>query len=470
MSMGLQSLTAGASTAPSPLVKIEIERLKRMEENRRRMEEMGVLETARNLMATINASKPPRPQKARKPKGIRPRPDTARRSARLVGDAPKYGEIKGDLDEAVTYSDYEGGLDDLLAGGEEDISKWEPAKQEQFQEIRCNSLGRGSMYDQVVGITCHFCRQKKLCGEEGCPRCSRRNGSADCIGKTECARCQSATGRICRACLLLRYGETMEDVQKQMAAGTWLCPHCYEEEHPHEGWMCNSSICMKRRGYKPTGIAIYDAQQRGFKSVAHWLQAQLKRRGEAALTEGGDDGACCSEEGGGAAAAAEAPRKRGRPRKEAPAAEAAAADADAPAAARGGADQDGGRRRTRAAASAATAAPATGAPAAAKGGRGKAAEAPAESADASKKDAPAKGRKKAASPPPAVAAAAKAALAKAGAAAAAAKKGKGADAAAASSREGSSEPFAPSTPAKRSACAVVGGEAGARRALRPRRV
>jgi hypothetical protein len=64
-----------------------------------------------------------------------------------------------------------------------------------------------------------------------------------------------------------------------MAAGTWLCPHCYEEEHPQEGWICNSSICMKRRGYKPTGIAIYDAQQRGFKSVAHWLQAQLCKTG-----------------------------------------------------------------------------------------------------------------------------------------------------------------------------------------------
>jgi len=244
------------------------------------------------------------------------------------------------------------------------------------------------------GITCHFCRQKKLCGEDGCPRCSRRSTTAECIGKSDCARCHSAMGRFCRACLLIRYGQTLEvggwmgystrkllhcrgiahmdlplvaaarppaisasscrhppcrsqlstalststtgqsaqtstevpcyvdmistvimpqqhgcnclnlgcqqpglctllfmcsnncsvvllslrllqDVREQMAAGTWLCPHCYEEEHPEEGWMCNSSICMKRRGFKPTGIAIYDAQQRGFPSVAHWLQAQL---------------------------------------------------------------------------------------------------------------------------------------------------------------------------------------------------
>lgn len=69
-----------------------------------------------------------------------------------------------------------------------------------------------------------------------------------------------------------------QDVRKEMDAGTWLCPHCYEDEHPEEGWMCNSSICMKRRGYKPTGIAIYDAQQRGFPSVAHWLQSQMRKR------------------------------------------------------------------------------------------------------------------------------------------------------------------------------------------------
>ncbi len=42
-----------------------------------------------------------------------------------------------------------------------------------------------------------------------------------------------------------------------------------------QGWICNSSICMKRRGLKPTGIAIYDAHQRGFKSVAHLLQARM---------------------------------------------------------------------------------------------------------------------------------------------------------------------------------------------------
>ena len=41
-----------------------------------------------------------------------------------------------------------------------------------------------------------------------------------------------------------------------------------------QGWICNSSICMTRRGMQPTGIAIFEAQQKGFPSVAHFVQVQ----------------------------------------------------------------------------------------------------------------------------------------------------------------------------------------------------
>ena len=163
---------------------------------------------------------------------------------------------------------------------------------EVLKERRCDSQGRGSLYDSKAGkfkaqgdcwhfsllqsngrchvliggahagITCHFCRQKKLCGEADCPRCSERNSELQCIGehpsgsslrlpagavqlrtsrpvsveagKSECSRCASANGRFCRACLLIRYGFKLEEVRQEMAAGTWLCPHCYEEDHPDE--------------------------------------------------------------------------------------------------------------------------------------------------------------------------------------------------------------------------------------------
>lgn len=51
-------------------------------------------------------------------------------------------------------------------------------------------------------------------------------------GKSECSRCGSATGRFCRACLAVRYGQQLEDVRAAMAAGAWLCPHCYEADFP----------------------------------------------------------------------------------------------------------------------------------------------------------------------------------------------------------------------------------------------
>jgi hypothetical protein len=246
-----------------------------------------------------------------------------------------------------------------------------------------------------------------------------------------------------------------------MAAGTWLCPHCYEEDHPHEGWMCNSSICMKRRGFKPTGIAIYDAQQRGFKSVGHWLQAQIKKRGVDALTTDADEDAVGASTSGSApaatAAAAAAPPPRRATRRSGGGGSAAAletvveeeschgscghqgADADAsdaPARRRsGGGDQDGGKRRTRGAGAAAAVTMA------------------AKKADqAVVSDVAAKGAKDVAA-------------AKGGKrGAAAGKGGKGGK----QSREGSSEPFAPPTPVKRSA--EVAADGGAKRSLRARRV
>ena len=49
---------------------------------------------------------------------------------------------------------------------------------------RCDSATRGVIYDAVAGVTCHFCRQKKLCGEPGCGRCEDRDPDQPCAGKS----------------------------------------------------------------------------------------------------------------------------------------------------------------------------------------------------------------------------------------------------------------------------------------------
>ncbi|KAK4782263.1 hypothetical protein SAY86_016365 [Trapa natans] len=139
---------------------------------------------------------------------------------------------------------------------------------------RCNSKGRGSVYDPIFGICCHFCRQKKLCGEEDCKRCNNFDLNEPCIGKTDCSVCHSSFGVFCRACLKVRYGEEMEEVRENKK---WMCPHCVEAKGLKPFWICNSSLCLKKRRMMPTGLAIFRAREMGYESVAHLLMDELQR-------------------------------------------------------------------------------------------------------------------------------------------------------------------------------------------------
>mmetsp|Transcript_14536 Transcript_14536/g.31132 ORF Transcript_14536/g.31132 Transcript_14536/m.31132 type:complete len:396 (-) Transcript_14536:291-1478(-) len=264
------------------LSEYERERLQRIAENQARMNALGLVKQTSILGGMFKARKPTsnfnNKEKVRQVKPVKSFERT-RTSARLQGHKPQYAPVDDpDTDKPEGYvHEYNKYGDRIEVSLNPDVTPEEKdkAKFKQLMERRCTSQGRGSVYDSEVGICCHFCRQKKLCGEPDCPRCERRNKSAECVGKTECSRCHSATGKFCRACLLIRYGEEMQDAR---ANPEWLCPHCYELEHPEEHWICNSSICMTRRKMRPTGIAIFDAQARGFPSVGHWLQAQLKQQ------------------------------------------------------------------------------------------------------------------------------------------------------------------------------------------------
>lgn len=240
-----------------------------------------------------------------------------------------------------------------------------------------------------VPSSCHSCRQKR--DEMGGPAAE---GSS-------CWRCDGARGRFCRGCLAMRYGisveavklaneraaaevarreeaeetegkeeetegkeeeEEEEDGGKSAAVGDaspppppppapsslpspcgWLCPHCYEEVFGAEhGWICNSSLCLKRRPVpiRPTGVAVFESRAAGHASVAHALQARLtengklngglvgpRREGLGAVVEGLTDLESVERR--------RAEEKRERERAAAAAAAAAAAEAD-DAAASGG--------------------------------------------------------------------------------------------------------------------------------------
>ncbi|KAB5531760.1 hypothetical protein DKX38_018430 [Salix brachista] len=140
---------------------------------------------------------------------------------------------------------------------------------------RCSSKGRGTIHNSVFGICCHFCRQKTLCSEEDCKRCSNLDPDEPCIGKTDCSFCHSANGVLCRGCLKVRYGEDIEEVRENKK---WMCPHCVEERGTNPYWICNSSLCLRKRKMAPTGLAIFKAREMGYKSVAHLLMDELQRR------------------------------------------------------------------------------------------------------------------------------------------------------------------------------------------------
>ncbi|KAF2313757.1 hypothetical protein GH714_013219 [Hevea brasiliensis] len=59
------------------------------------------------------------------------------------------------------------------------------------------------------------------------------------------------------------YGEKAEEVA---LFDEWKCPKCRG--------ICNCSLCMKKRGHKPTGILVHTAKENGFSSVSELLHVK----------------------------------------------------------------------------------------------------------------------------------------------------------------------------------------------------
>ena len=106
------------------------------------------------------------------------------------------------------------------------------------------------IYDPENGKTCHQCRQKTM-------------------GKrTWCSHCNTLHGVFCGDCLMMRYGEHVDEAN---ANPDWKCPACRD--------LCNCSFCRTRKGYPPTGSMYRRAIREGYASVAHLLVDMYFREG-----------------------------------------------------------------------------------------------------------------------------------------------------------------------------------------------
>ncbi|KAI5084138.1 hypothetical protein GOP47_0000307 [Adiantum capillus-veneris] len=265
-------------------------RLQRIAENKARLDALGVQKQAESLTSFFRISKPgKRPWKKSPitPIGLRRRSERLKSnnlspgiyrpsfSVHLGYKLDRSPKVERVLRDSV-YRNYQD--EESLRAGNAPFPKNCPTDLQVspiLSALRCRSKERGTLYDAIVGICCHFCRQKKLCGEEDCERCGQRDVTKACLGKTDCSKCHSSSGVFCRACLKIRYGEDIEQVRQR---NDWLCPHCSEEEGVNPYWICNSSICLSRRKMAPTGIAIYKARELGYTSVAHYLADVLEKQ------------------------------------------------------------------------------------------------------------------------------------------------------------------------------------------------
>ncbi|EMP35102.1 Cell division cycle-associated protein 7 [Chelonia mydas] len=107
---------------------------------------------------------------------------------------------------------------------------------------------RDKVYNQVMGSTCHQCRQKTIDTKTNC-----RN--PDCVG---------VRGQFCGPCLRNRYGE---DVRTALLDPNWRCPPCRG--------ICNCSFCRQRDGRCATGVLVYLAKYHGYNNVHAYLNSHV---------------------------------------------------------------------------------------------------------------------------------------------------------------------------------------------------
>ncbi|TQD77219.1 hypothetical protein C1H46_037226 [Malus baccata] len=147
----------------------------------------------------------------------------------------------------------------------------------------------GQIYDSKKGVSCHQCRQK-MTEKLTALAASCKNVKAKGICPIQ----------FCHKCLWNRYGLKAEQVELEE---DWKCPKCQGN--------CNCSICLKKNGFQPTGLLVYEAKARGFQSVSDMLTMyKPKKQGEE--DDKSKDGSPQKRVASDKAIVVSSPRKRGK--------------------------------------------------------------------------------------------------------------------------------------------------------------
>ncbi|KAL4423503.1 hypothetical protein ABPG77_003636 [Micractinium sp. CCAP 211/92] len=230
------------------LTDYEMERQRRVEENRRRMEQLGLPQMADDMVQANTGEAAPKRERKKRTEAALP-VEPSRRSSRMEGKerpnyafdlertgggsrAPKDGPLVPEGEKPEVYS-----VQHVLALGTHE-KEWVMFSDGYVQE----GGDRLRMYDAQNGASCHQCRQKTL-------------GL-----RTACSRCTSGLGRLCGDCLFARYGENIEEA---VTNKDWVCPCCRD--------ICNCSNHRNKKGWAPTKALHRSAKARGYLSAAHYL-------------------------------------------------------------------------------------------------------------------------------------------------------------------------------------------------------
>ncbi|KAJ3080971.1 hypothetical protein HDU99_006918 [Rhizoclosmatium hyalinum] len=268
---------AGGVEAVQKLSEYEIERIRRLEENKKQLQALGIYRDANEETAPKPRAKAaPKPKKPKLTDDNLPR----RQSGRLQG---KPQEFKG-----LKYLDKNVQNDDLIIAGVANSDESDSEDSGHEEEVEFDENGKpiivlpmkfapkntgggqnngkhmkyergGRIYDSVNGTSCHQCRQKTLDPKVKCTNIITYRAPDGTETKSQC------TLMMDNLCLEGRYGESV-DVER--AKGTWVCPKCRG--------ICNCSFCMAKRGKQPTGQLKNTAIQLGYKSVSDMLAATGK--------------------------------------------------------------------------------------------------------------------------------------------------------------------------------------------------